>query len=117
MKNRKWYSLTGLLLLSFFITSCDQQKISEINADPGSFHNKEVQIAGEVTQSIGALGKGVYQINDGSGSLWVYADKLGVPSRGAKVGVKGTVLPTFTFLGTNYATVVQETDRHSVKGN
>jgi hypothetical protein len=59
----------------------------------------------------------VYLINDGTGSLWVYSDKLGVPSRGAKVGVKGTVLPSFTFLGTNYATVVKEVDRHSEKGN
>jgi len=117
MNNRKWYYLTAVLLLSLFLASCDQQKIADINADPGSFHNKEVQIGGEVTQSIGALGKGVYQLNDGSGSLWVYSDKLGVPSRGAKVGVKGTVLPTFTFLGTNYATVVKEEDRHSVKGN
>jgi hypothetical protein len=103
----------GTLLFGVLLVSCNREKISAINADPGSFHNKEVQIAGEVTQSIGALGKGVYQINDGTGSLWVYSDKLGVPSRGAKVGVKGMVLPSFTFLGTNYATVVKEVDRHS----
>ena len=112
MKIRTFNYTTAVLLLGLFLVSCDQQKISAINADPGSYHNKEVQIAGEVTQSIGALGKGVYMINDGTGSLWVYSDKLGVPSRGAKVGVKGTVLPSFTFLGTNYATVVKEVDRH-----
>jgi len=117
MKNLKRNYPAAILLLSLFVASCDQQKISDINADPGSFHDKEVQIAGEVTQSIGALGKGVYQLRDGSGSLWVYSDKLGVPSRGAKVGVKGTVLPSFTFLGTNYATVVKEADRHSIKTN
>ena len=105
----------AVLLLGLFLVSCDQEKISAINADPGSYHNKQVQIAGEVTQSIGALGKGVYMISDGTGSLWVYSDKLGVPSRGAKVGVKGTVLPSFTFLGTNYATVVKEIDRQAAK--
>lgn len=109
--NRRIYYPIAAALLSVLLVSCNQQKISAINADPGSFHNKEVQIAGEVTQSVGALGKGVYMINDGTGSLWVYSDKLGVPSRGAKVGVKGTVLPSFTFLGTNYATVVKEADR------
>src|SRR4249920_631605 len=113
MKFRKLNYAIGVLLLGIFFVSCDQQKISAINADPGSYHNKEVQIAGEVTQSIGALGKGVYMINDGTGSLWVYSDKLGVPSRGAKVGVKGTVLPSFTFLGTNYATVIRETTRQA----
>src|SRR4029077_17549416 len=113
MKTRTLNYVIGVLLLGTLLVSCDQQKISAINADPGSYHNKEVQVAGEVTQSIGALGKGVYQINDGTGSLWVYSDKLGVPSRGAKVGVKGTVLPAFTFLGTNYATVIKEVDRHA----
>ena len=117
MMIRRLIYVIAVLLLGIFSVSCEREKISAINADPGSFHNKEVQIAGEVTQSIGALGKGVYQINDGTGSLWVYSDKLGVPSRGAKVGVKGTVLPTFTFLGTNYATVVRESDRQSAKGN
>jgi len=116
MKNRS-FALIAVLLLSLLAVSCDQQKISDINADPGIYKDKEVQVGGEVTQSIGGLGKGVYQINDGTGSLWVYSDKLGVPARGAKVGVKGTVLPSFVFLGINYATVVREADRHAAKGN
>jgi hypothetical protein len=117
MKIRSTATLIAVLLLSLLAVSCDQQKIADINADPGIYRDKEVQVAGEVTQSIGGLGKGVYQINDGTGSLWVYSDKLGVPTKGAKVGVKGTVLPSFVFLGINYATVVKETDRHAAKGN
>ena len=113
MKNRRKRYLIAALLFSVFLVSCEKEKISDINADPGRFHGKEIQIAGKVTQSIGALGKGVYQLNDGSGSLWVYSDKLGVPSKGVTVGVKGTILPTFTFLGVNYATVLHETDRRS----
>jgi len=105
----------GLMILGVImgltLAACEREKISDINADPGRYHGKVVDIAGEVTQSIGALGKGVYQINDGTGSLWVYSDKLGVPSRGAHVGVRGSVLPTFTFLGINYATVLKESDR------
>jgi len=114
--NKRWSYLIAVLLLSVFLTSCDQQKISEINADPGSYQGKPVQVAGEVTQSIGALGKGVYQLNDGTGRLWVYSDTMGVPTKGAKVGVKGSIVPTFTFLGINYATVLRESDRHAVKG-
>ena len=117
MKNRRMSCWIAGALLSVFLVSCEKEKISDINADPGRFHGKEVQIAGKVTQSIGALGKGVYQLNDGSGSLWVYSDKLGVPAKGAKVGVKGTVIPTFTFLGVNYATVLREADRQAAKGN
>jgi hypothetical protein len=117
MKNRRFSCWIAGALLSVFLVSCEREKISDINADPGRFHGKEVQIAGKVTQSIGALGKGIYQVNDGSGSLWVFSDKLGVPSKGIKVGVKGTVVPTVTFLGINYATVLREIDRRAASGN
>lgn len=116
MNVRKLGCLAIVAVLSALLVSCEREKISEINADPGRYHNKEVTIVGKVTQSIGALGKGVYQINDGTGSLWVYSDKLGVPSKGTSVGVKGTVMPTFTFLGTNYATIMRESERRAGKG-
>lgn len=115
MKYRKLGGLVVGAMMVVLLVSCEREKISDINADPGRFHNMEVNIAGQVTQSIGVLGKGVYQINDGTGTLWVYSDKLGVPSKGTTVGVKGTVMPTFTFLGTNYATIMRETDRRSSK--
>jgi hypothetical protein len=102
---------TAILILGFLLAACERTRISEINADPGRYMNKEVAVAGQVTQSIGALGKGIYQVDDGSGRLWVVANVRGVPSKGARVGVKGYVKPTVTFLGINYATVMQETDR------
>jgi hypothetical protein len=116
MKNRKVHFLIAVVVLGFVLVACEQDKIADINADPGSYKGKEIQIAGEVTQSVGALGKGVYQVNDGTGSLWVYSDTRGVPTRGAHVGVKGTIVPTFTFLGINYATVMRESDRRADKG-
>src|SRR2546425_9414745 len=105
--------LMAIVILGFSLVACEQKKISEINADPGRYMNKEVAVVGRVTQSIGALGKGVYQVDDGTGRLWVMTNSRGVPSKGAKVGVKGYVKPTITFLGVNYATVMEETDRHA----
>ncbi|PYR86042.1 MAG: hypothetical protein DMG18_04015 [Acidobacteria bacterium] len=105
--------LMAIVILGFSLVACEQKKISEINADPGRYMNKEVAVIGQVTQSIGALGKGIYQLDDGTGRLWVMTNSRGVPSKGAKVGVKGYVKPTITFLGVNYATVMEETDRHA----
>lgn len=105
--------LIAVLLLGFLLVACERTKIGDITADPGHFMNKEVSVAGQVTQSIGFMGKGIYQIDDGTGRLWVLANSRGVPSRGAKVGVKGRVTPTITFMGVNYATVMRETDRRS----
>jgi hypothetical protein len=103
----------AVLIMGFALVACEQVKIGAINADPGRFLNKEVAVVGTVTQSVGALGTGVYQIDDGTGRLWVFSRGRGVPSKGAKVGVKGHVAQSVTFLGINYATVLQESDRRS----
>src|SRR4051794_20552037 len=47
MKNRRRNYSIAALLLSLFLVSCEKEKISEINADPGRFHGKEIQIAGK----------------------------------------------------------------------
>ena len=111
MSTRRVLYLSVPLVLGFLLAACEQARISQINADPGRYMNKEVAVVGNVTQSIGVLGKGIYQVDDGTGKLWVVANVRGVPSKGAKVGVKGYVKPTITFLGINYATVMEETDR------
>ena len=105
--------LTAILIVALSLVACERKKIAEINADPGRYMNKEVAVAGHVTQSIGALGRGIYQVDDGSGRLWVVTNGRGVPSKGARVGVKGHVKPTITFLGVNYATVMEETVRRA----
>jgi hypothetical protein len=100
-----------VVALGLALVACERVKIGDLNADPGRFVNKEVAVAGTVTQSIGALGKGIYQLDDGTGRLWILAGTRGVPSKGARVGVKGHIMPTVTFLGINYATVLEESDR------
>ena len=103
---------TVVCLFCFLVTACDQQKISDITSDPGRYQNKEVTVAGKVTNvSVGALGMGFYEIDDGTGKLYVVSEHNGAPVAGATVGVKGTILPTFTFLGKNYATVLKESGR------
>src|ERR1051325_4400409 len=111
MKTKKLLCIGVTLIFGFLLAACEQARINQINADPGRYMNKEVAVTGEVTQSIGAFGRGIYQIDDGTGRLWVLTTVRGVPSKGARVGVKGRVKPTVTFLGINYATVMEETDR------
>ena len=117
MMKRRFVYVFVLSMLGLAVAACERQKIGDITADPGRFRDKEVNVAGRVTESIGVLGKGVYQIDDGTGKLWVWSDTRGVPSRGAYVGVKGRITPTVTFLGVNYATVMRETDRRAAKAS
>jgi hypothetical protein len=109
----------AILLMGLGLASCAPTKIGDILADPGAFRGKEVSIAGTVTNSmggsIGPISAGAYEIDDGTGKLWVISEKRGAPSRGARVGVKGHVSQSVTIMGRNFATVVQESDRRAEK--
>jgi hypothetical protein len=106
-------SATQILSAMLLLTACPSQTtISQINADPARYRNKEVAIVGTVRDSYGAHGQGAYEIDDGTGRLWVVT-RRGVPSRGARVGAKGHVYTGFNFGGRNYGTVLEETDRSS----
>jgi hypothetical protein len=108
----------SICILGLLLTACDRLSIADIKADPGKYQDKEVTVAGKVTSlSIGALNMGLYEIDDGTGKLYVLSSSRGAPSKDATVGVKGTILPTFTFLGRNYATVLKETDRKALRAS
>jgi hypothetical protein len=102
-----------ILIGALLLTACPQQEtISRINADPGRYRNKEVGIVGTVVDSYGVLGNGAYEIDDGTGRIWVVTTR-GVPSRGSRVGAKGKVYTGFSFGGRSFGTVLQETDRRA----
>lgn len=87
--------------------------IADINKDPGKYAGKEVSIKGTTSNSFGAMGKGVFQLDDGTGNIWVFSQNFGVPSGGAKVEVTGRVEQGFSFGGQSYAVILKETkERH-----
>ena len=88
-----------------------RESIATINQDPGRFAGKEISIAGQVTDSFGAAGTGVFQLDDGTGTMWVFSKKYGVPGSGAKVAVTGHIQQAFAFGGRNFATILLETER------
>lgn len=106
--------IVGLLLVATLaLTACPSQTtISRINADPGRYRNKEVGVIGTVTDSYGVLGQGAYEIDDGTGRLWVVT-RRGVPGKGSRVGAKGRVYTGFNFGGRSFGTVLEETDRRA----
>jgi hypothetical protein len=113
MRNRRLVSLLAIMALTLTLGACERKKISEVTSDPGEYRDKDVNVGGTVIQSFGALNTGIYQIDDGTGTLWVFSDSRGVPSKGTVVGVKGRIVPSITFLGVNYATVMRESDRRT----
>jgi hypothetical protein len=90
LKYQRFALLFGAVIWALAMSGCEQKTINEIRAEPGRYSNKEVTVVGTVTKSISVLGKGAYEIDDGTGKLWVVSEK-GVPREGARVGVKGTI--------------------------
>ena len=78
-------------------------------AAPGTW-NATVRVTGNVVTSAGFMSTGGYQVDDGTGKLFVVSKDGGAPREGAHVGVRGTFKSAFT-IGTETAAVLQETER------
>jgi hypothetical protein len=106
------FSVVLIAACSLCLAGCPQRTtIANINHDPGRFRGKEVTIVGRVTSSFGALGSGVFEVDDGTGRMWVFSQNYGVPGRDAKLAVTGHVEEGFTFGGRSFATILKETER------
>ena len=105
--------LTILLAAAILLAGCAPVTIGRINADPSHFRNRTVHVTGTVTNSVGLMGKGGYQLEDPTGRIYVISGK-GVPSRGSKVTVTGRVAPGAEVLGTAIGVAIRE-DSHSVR--
>ena len=101
-----------LVMGALILAGCPTRTtIEKINRDPGRYAGKEVTIAGRVTNSFGALGTGVFEVEDGTGRMWVFSERYGVPGREAKLAVTGRIEQGFSFGGRSFATILRETER------
>lgn len=106
-------ALAMLVLVMLLLTGCPTAKISDIEKDPSKYANKDVTISGHVATSYGALGTGMFQVDDGSGAIWVYSQNYGVPGNGSKVAVTGRISQGFSFGGRSFAIILRQTQaRH-----
>ena len=97
---------------SLLLAGCPPHvSIAKLNQDPRRYMGKEVTIAGRVTDSFGAVGRGAFQIDDGTGTMWVFAGRRGIPGGGAKVAATGYIEQGFSIGGHNFATILRETER------
>ncbi len=101
----------ALAVLLIFLAACDRTRIGDINRDPGRYAGREVTIAGQVLTSFGALGEGAFEVDDGTGSIWVISAGYGVPSQGARISVTGRVESGVTIGGRTFTNVLRETQR------
>jgi hypothetical protein len=75
--------------------ACASRTINQVLADPGRYRDRPVKLSGSVVDSYSLVGNGAYQIDDTTGRLWILSNS-GVPRKGARVSVTGTVREGFS---------------------
>lgn len=101
------------VLLAGAVAGCKDEviPIGTLLSNAGAHDGQSVTVAGEVRGAAGAFGYGVYQLDDGTGTVTIVTEKGGVPVKGAKVAVTGTFRSAFT-VGTETVAAIQEQERH-----
>ncbi len=103
-----------IIAVALALTACESVSISRVLRDPSRWSGRDVHIHGTVTNSFGALGHGAYQVDDGTGTIWVISG-TGVPSKGSRVDVVGSVFQGANVGGQAVGTAIREY-QHKVKG-
>jgi hypothetical protein len=109
----RFIAVICLITAAAFLAACPSRaSIESINRDPARFHDHEVTIGGRVVNSFDVMGVAAFEIDDGTGRLWVYSNKFGIPGNESKVAVTGTIQQGFSLGGRNFAMILQETREH-----
>ena len=102
--------LATFALAVLCLTGCRiRTSIADINRDPGKFNGKEITIRGQATSAFGGLGTGVFQVDDGTGRIWVLSENFGIPGNGSKVAVTGRVEQGINVGGRTLGVMLRET--------
>lgn len=108
--------LVVVIALGIGMTGCTQlgrfgigtTAIGEITRDPGQY--KTVMVKGKVSNQFSIFGAGLYQVDDGTGTIWV-TTQAGVPSMGSQVVVRGQVNLGINIGGQNFGVTMVEESR------
>jgi len=83
--------------------------IADILRDPAQFAGKEVIIGGQASAGFGGFGNGFFQMDDGTGKIWVMSQNFGIPAEGTKVSVTGEVQQGIAIGGRSFGVVFRQT--------
>ena len=88
-----------------------ERSISEVKTNPGKFHDKTVTVEGVVTTSFGIpfVPFKVFRVSDGTEEMLVISDDSRIPSKNARVRVKGKVQEVGQFGGRSFGLHIRET--------
>jgi hypothetical protein len=114
--SRRLTGVVSLLALAGLLSGCAlavrRPSVAELKYNPGRYQDRTVAIDGVVTSSWGVplLPVRLYKIDDGTGEVTVVSQNGRVPTKGARVRVKGRVNEIATLGGQSLGLHIRETD-------
>jgi len=108
--------LVATLALGAMLSGCAlavrRPSIAELKYNPGRYHDRTVAVEGVVTSSWGVplMPFRLYKVDDGTGEVTVVSQGGRVPTKGARVQVKGRVSEVATLGGQALGLHIQQTD-------
>lgn len=99
----------------FLLAGCAMNpRIADLKYNPGRYQNHSVTVDGVVTSAWGVpfVPVKLYKVDDGTGELTVVSNNGRVPTKGAKVHVKGRVEQFATFGGQSLGLHLQQENVH-----
>jgi hypothetical protein len=100
------------VMLSGCALAMRSPSVAELKYNPGRYHDRTVAINGVVTSSWGLplVPFKLYKVSDGTGEVTVVANEGRIPSKGARVRVKGRVSEVATLGGQALGLHIQQRD-------
>ena len=106
----------ALFALTVMLSGCAlamrRPSIAELKYNPGRYQDRTVAVDGVVTSSwnVPLVPFKLYKVNDGTGEVTVVASNGRVPTKGARVRVKGRVSDVATLGGQAIGLHIQQRD-------
>jgi len=109
-KNLVFGIIIAAAALSGACASMGSRSISEVQTNPGKFHDKTVTVEGVVTTSFGIplVPFKVFRVSDGTSEMLVISDDNRIPSKNARVRVRGKVQEVGLFGGRSFGLHLRE---------
>lgn len=110
---RKKVLLICIALLGVIAIGCGTKPISEILAHPEHFRDEDIGIQGRVVSSFSIAGIGAaYQLDDGTGRIWVFTRHRPAPPEHVHMYVGGRVKSAVTLGDRTLGIALEEKGRH-----
>ena len=106
--------LVAMVFAAALMAGCAARaaNIGEVKSNPGRFVDRNVSIEGVVTESWGLplVPYKMYKVDDGTGEITVVSNDDRVPSKGARVRVKGKLQDVATLGGRSLGLHIRQDD-------